>query len=47
LSETVEKGGILIWTEVHDAEEERAASLSLLHNSRGTVETHDFASEPV
>ena len=47
LSEIVDRGWILIWAEVHTPEEEHAASLSLLRNSRGTVEAHDFIAEPV
>jgi hypothetical protein len=45
LSEIVEGGGILLWAEVHTPEQEQAATLSLLRNSRGTVEVHDFVSE--
>jgi hypothetical protein len=42
LSDIIENDGTLIWVEIHCPEEERAASLSLLRNSRGTVEAHDF-----
>lgn len=43
LSEIVEGGGILVWVEVLCPEDEKAASLSLLRNSTGTVQVHDFA----
>jgi hypothetical protein len=46
LSAIVERDGILVWAEVRTAEEERAASLSLLRNSSGTVAVHDLAPEP-
>lgn len=43
LSEIVEEGGILIWVEALCPEDEKTASLSLLRNSTGTVQVHDFA----
>ena len=43
LSEIVEGGGILIWVEALCPEDEKTASLSLLRNSTGTVQVHDFA----
>jgi hypothetical protein len=43
LSEIVEEGGILIWVETLSPEDEKTASLSLLRNSTGTVQVHDFA----
>ena len=40
------RDGLLAWIEVRTAEEERAASLSLLSSSRGTVEVHDLVAVP-
>jgi hypothetical protein len=46
LGAVIARDGLLAWIEVRTAEEERAASLSLLSSSRGTVEVHDLVAVP-
>jgi hypothetical protein len=41
--DVVEGDGFLIWAEIHDPEQERVASLSLLRTSQGPVQVQDFS----